>query len=1231
MARARQPSPPSDEEKAVWNFLVRDFLWAPSPEDSIAILKTNKKYVNKKVKFQLFEVLMTAVLAKVRPEYKWFVSPNMPDNGTDFIGRTQFLYSDALNIDASITIGGQCKKRQTVGDIVDEVSGSLSRMSASQNPTFFIVAFSANLEKERLNTAQIILEKSHNRHCHIMERRQIEGLLAAHPDVVGPLLDNALRTDEAERVSKYLAQCMRQNADLYRIFADPPARVLAGQPFEFNVDINGVAETGDGLRLRWRPSEGDEKTPNPDGMVLIGPLGADHPGGAPIGRRATSDDDPLISRLRLQFVNYAVGSRALGIAELITGAIDAPTILAKYSLGRVQIVENVRPRFFDTPVRDVWSKLDEAWAVARTGAVTAVTVVGSGGSGKSRVVEEFSIEICRHGDHALVAKQANTLDHPRRLLTNLLIGLADTNRDVPDLGEAVLRKVARYDPELAAAAADTVRGLIGSAGRSGGTIDDQKLVAVLLLLIRATTRQRTLLLHLQDLHWCTADILDLLERVLWQLEHLYGGGPEGRRWHGVLIVLEGRIYEEFATVHGQWSTRTFEAMVERLGKPVLRCLPFSPKVSEEFTRRLFEDRHSSHTSMPVALLDLQSSVIALIQRTASGNPFHILEQIKLLKHRGAIVQNPNTGLHYLVRPDAVDEVLPATVADAIRARWNYIRKEKPALAHLIWGTALLSERIPAALFRRLWSALSPSHSLDEIEGTEFLAVSGVAGSSVAMRHENYFQTLQRLELPPDERNSALAVYEAWFAAIEKPTAQQSFDLARILLTAETPDLDRAARLLSGARELAEGVGDVRLRRRVLATLLDEVRWARSDRFLVTSKDFLAVCDEELQLCRAMKVLGERDQALQRLARLEEQIQQRLQRLSGSLEHIDGELHLKRYEAKVLTISILMNNTQPGPAAELATMVAAELDSRRAAGLDMEMPAWLQLELNLRHVHAVALALAGDMDGSLKVGERAMALAAEEVTGREAALDVVSTYANILLARDLDRSEQLLRQTSERAAFLPESGRCRTHLTLNLAMCLLLLAFRDRFLIRPVAEARLDEALGLLRPAYARTVELGRLSDAAAAALLIGLVHAVRHDRNDISWFADAIGAAARARQMETLWRAHINLASCVHRDGGDVRKVGEHARAAYEILMDTLSPYARPELSHRFALVCLPLAHAVRFLIEAGDPEGKRAFARLPVLQNCFADISSGQLRADRGGFTSHEWLRDGRYDYVIY
>jgi hypothetical protein len=95
--------------------------------------------------------------------------------------------------------------------------------------------------------------------------------------------------------------------------------------------------------------------------------------------------------------------------------------------------------------------------------------------------------------------------------------------------------------------------------------------------------------------------------------------------------------------------------------------------------------------------------------------------------------------------------------------------------------------------------------------------------------------------------------------------------------------------------------------------------------------------------------------------------------------------------------------------------------------------------------------------------------------------------------------------------------------------------------------------------------------------------------------------------------------------------VCQHAVAAYDILVETLTPYADPDRSPRFSLVRVPLAQIVRFLIEAGDPAGQDAFGRFPTLALVFSDPQRGILHPDRGGFKSHEWIRVGEYDYVIY
>src|SRR6185369_12251946 len=167
-------------------------------------------------------------------------------------------------------------------------------------------------------------------------------------------------------------------------------------------------------------------------------------------------------------------------------------------------------------------------------------------------------------------------------------------------------------------------------------------------------------------------------------------------------------------------------------------------------------------------------------------------------------------------------------------------------------------------------------------------------------------------------------------------------------------------------------------------------------------------------------------------------------------------------------------------------------------------------------------------------------------------------------------------------------------------------------------------LGVFRQAH----PLGRLSNAAAAALLQGIVSALQGKRDEIDWFAQAVALAMRARQLETLWRSHINLAHSLHRAG---RSAQDSAAAALDIMVYSLSSYAEPDRSPRFNLLSVPMAHAIRYLILARDSRAERVLRNFPALRRMFTSIRLGELKDDRDGHTSHEWLRVGQADYVLY
>jgi hypothetical protein len=205
---------------------------------------------------------------------------------------------------------------------------------------------------------------------------------------------------------------------------------------------------------------------------------------------------------------------------------------------------------------------------------------------------------------------------------------------------------------------------------------------------------------------------------------------------------------------------------------------------------------------------------------------------------------------------------------------------------------------------------------------------------------------------------------------------------------------------------------------------------------------------------------------------------------------------------------------------------------------------------------------------------------------------------------------------------------RLRLLVNLSMARILIGYRSTTTGGPKANYRLRTACTTLRGVFKEAYPLGRLPEAAAAALLVGLISAIQRKDDDIDWFSQSASTAVRARQMETLWRAYLNLAHSLFRRG---RSPHDPAAAALELLQDSLNGYAEPDRTPRFALVSVPMAHAVRYLLLAGDQRARRALGRFPALVGMFSSVDRGELKADRNGWSSHEWLRVDDCDYVIF
>lgn len=1229
MASSRQSlRPKASAERRAWDLLTRNFESELPPHLGVKIYAVSGT-PPARGKFQIFEVVVAAIFARLRPDCDWEVTPNRADDGLDFIGKHQFLQYEPLDIEAAITVGGQCKKKEAargrtkVGDVIGLVGSSLLRMAARHDPTFFVVALSARVEPALIADARETFEGQLKRHCHILDRVQLEGLIRDHLPLVVEILREArdsgtgLSDADVRDVVRYFESYQQTPPPDAVTVADlPPAR--AGEPFRVNLTVRSWLASAPGARLRWeRPTASD-----PEALRLIGPVGVEHERGVELPADA---DDPIRSQLALELVADSVGKVALGEIVVWTDTNAKP--VHRVELGAVQVSENMRPRFFGEPFKAASSRLDFEFGRARDGAVASVGVVGAGGSGKSRLADEFALERRRRGSGFVVARQAKTTDDPHRILAELFLGLAVEDLALEDPAGAVVCALEQYDSDLAGRAEPAIRSIFGTGSRTAAALTERNVRAALLLLLMARRRRAPLIVHLQDLHWCSADVLLLLEGVVWELKQILSAPGAGRRTlgSGILFVFEGRVHER--QLGKGWTSEAFEALLQKLDCPTVACAPFGPTDRLKFISLLFESSHSAHRRVSDDLLELQGELVERINTTAGGSPFHSIEQVKLLRELRIIGRNPTTGLVYLIQPAPAELVLPDAVFESIRMRWNYLRAQTPELALLVWAAGLLEDRIPATLFRRLRQELAPEVAARDVDATEMLWTGDGRERDVVFRHENYFRSVRLFEVSDAERECVVRIYSDWFKETRSRDPADQFKWARVLLELPEPDTRRAHALLKSALRGARQRGDAPLAQRIFATSL-ELTWSEDAQTPLKTDAFLRRSDDELGLTR--ELLGsDRFQATRRLDDLEDRLNRRLTSGRARTARTLRALERRKLAAQVLRSQILFNDQEPARAADVAAATVREIRAL-GSGLASDGPiGWKPLEMEALHSHAVALALSGEIEASRATSAQAVDIARELPS--PLSQHVINTYANIVLGVDPAGSESILREgLSKLGANAPVA--IRHEAELNLSMALLLRAHGwgpDR---EDDAKELLVEADARLREVSVECKHLGRYPDAAAAALLLGIVSASLDAGEEVSWFAQAVAAAARGRQMETLWRAHINLATAIHGKGERTDDgVRDHARAALEILERTLSGYSHPDRSPRFRLVRSPLAQAVSFLIKAGDEGGLSALERYPGLREQFDDPVAGILRDDSGPHTKHEWLRVGDQHYVLY
>ena len=471
-----------------------------------------------------------------------------------------------------------------------------------------------------------------------------------------------------------------------------------------------------------------------------------------------------------------------------------------------------------------------------------VTIFGNAGVGKSRLLDEFcaGLEGARVVSGACVPYGDGITYLPLVEVTRELTGAREDDPAEVASGKVRDAVEAAVPPDQAVRVSSALAWTIGLelpeegtgvsvTGDIRGTLHEGWIAY-----LRALGRAQLVVLVIDDIHWASEPLLDLLDALIATLEDT-----------AVLILCPSR--PEVLDLRPAWGTG-------RMRSSSLTLSALQPNEAEGLLRALLGDE------------ELPEDVARAILEPADGNPFFVEEMLSMLVEQGALARqnggwSTTEALQTIVLPDSIHGVIAARI-DLLQAQEREALRRCSVMGRVFWPSAVgIDDEVIAALGARALVSEQPESSftgrrefafkhalthdvayatLPRPERRELhRSVAGWIASAIPDRHAetmeliayHYEQALVHGERDPELENEA---FKALAAAADASVRRGSYTTgaalveralglaptedarARTLLLAAQVDVssarqERAVERLDETIALADGLGDRRLR------------------------------------------------------------------------------------------------------------------------------------------------------------------------------------------------------------------------------------------------------------------------------------------------------------------------------------------------------------------------------------------------------------------------------------
>lgn len=354
---------------------------------------------------------------------------------------------------------------------------------------------------------------------------------------------------------------------------------------------------------------------------------------------------------------------------------------------------------------------------AATGQGEVVGIAGPGGVGKSRLLQEFAAELRSqevlhlHTECSAYGGQIPYL--PLVPLVRQALGLADAPVDEVELLRS-LEERGVGDAETAASTTRFLAVLLKLPGARAGVagmepfVIQQKIFEAVRTLLLALSRERFLVLEIEDLHWIDVTSEELLASLVERLS----AAP-------VLLLLSYRPGYRPRWSHLSYST---QIALRRLG--------------EEESREIVDSLIEGNSGAP-------SPQVAELLAKADGNPLFLIELARSLRQLAR--QGPSEG-----QTGSREEPLPDTLQGLLMSRVDRLPAVHKELLRL---ASVLGQQLDLSLLQSLWRRTEDLLPLlDELQRQEFLAqVPGGQGYGYVFQHALMQEVVYESQLEDERR------------------------------------------------------------------------------------------------------------------------------------------------------------------------------------------------------------------------------------------------------------------------------------------------------------------------------------------------------------------------------------------------------------------------------------------------------------------------------------------------